>query len=819
MYRKTKFTRYQLGGIENMLPQLLTGNNMGEGSVTTGIIAKPFVDKIEDPTTKAILTGLTQGAGGLLNLLNQNLDKKMQPNENLKDYINALSMQVMQSGNKFKQARERARALLGETELPKEQERLYYQGKGIDPTKIDFNKSISLDDYDYIFKGDKQAEALAIAFKRSYPDAPPQVVEGAVAGMLGDDMRYKFFEKYGNGNIEKGYDYYNQLINENKDKYDFEDMGTRNTPTKDARLTFQSENIRRTKFKPYPLQPTTEPEPSFEPERNIEKKEVPVKGNWTIDRKVDIPAGNLQKDISDEPNKEKGNEGTPLKEKETKVPFTPYQLKRQQNTLEGLIQGITGLRGLIAGNKAFRELQKLRFPFSYVNPLVRPEEKMETINLDRQREGQVQEMSKQLSRNTGNLQALMSGNQNLFKQSMDAKTKLDADIESDYRRRLAGEADKLANIAYENERTRNKEKQYLYEKAVQNLANSAERGRETFQNALQQTLNILRNNQANRMQHHRQIYQAMKLYDAGKKDYLERMKKSNPAYFYKLDGQGNPLRDSEGNFIPTTDKERKQMELQWSKEFAEGEGKEYANILRNVKNYGGKGFLGAYKRNTMELPEELANVFDEDEVNTSNSQTNTNRQNNSVNTNQNNLLNTRQSNLGNTNTQNNTGNTTNQVNVTNTNTSNVNTGNQNIFSNSILNRGNNILSNVYGITPEKLAELQRLMGVMGQVRNPVMQVSGQLFYGDEDDDMLGGVSEEQLALMKQGKKSSKESSKSKSVASGLVGNGYIDMVLNSIKRYNTDVAKRMTQFYSMLNNSSLRSVERARANIASLRLR
>jgi hypothetical protein len=71
-----------MSDMTNLLGGLL-GNNQQQGSVTTGIIAKPFVDKIEDPTTKAILTGLTQGPGGLLNLLNQNLDKKMQPNADL----------------------------------------------------------------------------------------------------------------------------------------------------------------------------------------------------------------------------------------------------------------------------------------------------------------------------------------------------------------------------------------------------------------------------------------------------------------------------------------------------------------------------------------------------------------------------------------------------------------------------------------------------------------------------------------------------------------------------------------------------------------
>lgn len=610
MKKKTKYSikKYFSGGdISGLISGLLGGfggsnsskgvqnfsinpNNIGNAGLPT-VINSNITEKIEDPTTRYIVTGLTQGSASLLNLLNKEMDKKLQPNQGLLNEIQNIS-NIGQKGLKtktnkddeylFEKVRGQYRDLI-ETPLIKEpNDRLYYRAKGIDPTKLDFNKAIDFGDYDFSFKDNPIAMSYAIAMKRSFPDMPNEVLEASIAGMLDDADRYKYFYKVGQGDVSKGYDIYNRIINTNKDKYEFLDMGSRNTLFKDGRLTALSEEDRRKRFAIY------------EPIEPIEVKPE------TSDLRYRTPNVNFPKPqfsgfkTPQEPEQKSETLQEPVLDRQ-RLPYTPYQIQKQYNSLQGLLSGIDLVRAHILGNDAFRRLQKLERPYDPILDIVKPAEKSTLENEKRVIDENVDKGLKVIKGNTGNLQSLISATQNIIGKGNEMKQKLMTEEENrfknDYYNR---EFEKLREISLQNQLYNRHWKKEGYDKAERNLIDAVHSARAMKEQNLQKLQNILSESMQNKRMHSKQVYDAIRAYKSAKKDYIEQLKASNPSFFYK--------RDENGNIVMTSPEEQQSMLDKWEKDFDTGPGKEYAQLVNDVLNYGGKGFLGAFKRNKGYLP-------------------------------------------------------------------------------------------------------------------------------------------------------------------------------------------------------------------------
>jgi hypothetical protein len=352
------------------------------------------------------------------------------------------------------------------------------------------------------------------------------------------------------------------------------------------------------------------------------------------------------------------------------------------------------------------------------------------------------------------------------------------------------EFQQLKDIDIQNQLYKRQQNKEMYDEAKENLKNAALKASMMQQQNLQKLNNILSENLQNRRLHSKQVYDSMRVYRGAKKDYLEQMKASHPEFFYK--------KDNNGNYVKTSAEEQQKMLAEWEKDFDTGAGKEYANLVNDVMNYGGKGFLGAFRRNKGYLPYSI----EESNDNTLTLESGTiNEQNNTNNTTTNNSV---LSNNQNTQYSNNNQQRYNSIATDNYNIGvNLFSGNSRIRTPSIISNQNTTSNNNIFSNSNTNPNLQMLYPYLfGYNNNKVYQGSGKMDIDNEYREVI------QLMKLLQDKEQSSKKSKGNNV---VINNSYLDRLIANLQKTDALMIAQDNQFRQNIYDSIRRATDVARS--------
>jgi len=239
--------------------------------------------------------------------------------------------------------------------------------------------------------------------------------------------------------------------------------------------------------------------------------------------------------------------------------YDPLKLQMIGMLGEGVLNTIQGITSAIGANDLFIKLQKLKNPRLVLPNTVRGAELADTTNTEQQVRNQIQQANRNISANTGNLQALIGATTNTAKQGLYSINAIRQNALAMYQKDKQGELQELGQLTKEQAVLNNKYQNDEVErkrKAIQEMIKIANA---TKQSAVQNILGIGAN-LANLLAAKQKDIEKIDLAIAGYKTQLLDELKQKREYYYKTDANGNIVKDENGNPIRTTPEEKRRME-------------------------------------------------------------------------------------------------------------------------------------------------------------------------------------------------------------------------------------------------------------------